>query len=923
MILVERHIELHILKRMLDDCTLTGRKVALIAGPGGVGKTTLLTGFSEYAKDMGALVLSASGARSEQTHGLGVLRQIFRSFELSADYRERLEFTLAMQEVESQDPLLSTYAVDELTDVLLAAAEGRPLVLALDDMQYADSASLQTLLLMLRRFASRPVIAVFAEWRISNSTRPGALSECIKQPYCRYLNLSPFSLDGVIDRLRQQGLGEARARRIAPSFLAATGGSPLLLQALCQDRLSGPAAPDSEDADGVLADDAEIGVSVGAHFQVAIEACLHRWDPQLLEVARGLAALGGPASAAVLVRLLGGERRTVAETLSALTDTGLLRSGWFCHAAVPAAALSGLDGDTLAALYGRTALLLHQDGAVPSKVAERLVAAGGTPQQWSVGVLREAARQAMREGEPGRAAEFLEAAHGACGDARERAEILEALARVLWLVKPSAVTSLLVPLRSALDDGSLSGRGILLLSSSLAWQGGAEDAAAVLGHVDARQYECDLIGTAELMLVRQWLRWVSPLKPPLTGKGRADGAAWVGGSGGDEADDCESWSDLVKSAEQVLQSCRLADALPVVVLSALLTLAYDNRLDDAQRWCAMLKPEAEAHRAEAWVALLAVVESLVALRRGHLVDAERHARRALTVLPPHNWGAAVGLPLSCLVHATTAMGRTGEAEVLIKEALPEAHQNAFWLHFLHARGRFYVAINRPYAALGDLQECGSLLANSHLDCPSFLPWRSDLAEAWLLLQDPVSARAALEEQLMLACVEDARVHGRSLRIMAATLDLPDRAATLRDAVAALFKSGDQLELAIALADASDVELECGRFSEFRISALQAKRMAQFCGAEPLYWRLRKADAPEKRDDAPGNRRNPPGFTALSEAERKVAALAAQGRSNRDISRTLFITVSTVEQHLTKVYRKLRVSSRSSLPAELYLVGSPE
>ncbi|MEU9111309.1 LuxR family transcriptional regulator [Streptomyces sp. NPDC048483] len=915
MILVERHTELQILKRMLDECMLTGRKVALIAGPGGVGKTTLLTGFSGYAKAVGALVLSASGARSEQTHGLGVLRQIFRSFELGAEEKERLEFTLASQEVECRDSLLSTCAMDELTDILLEAADGRPLVLALDDMQYADSASLQALLLMLRRLASRPVIAVFAEWRISNSKRPGVLFECIKQPYFYYLNLGPLSLGGVTDWLRQQRLGEARAERLAPSFLAATGGNPLLLQALCQDHFPGCAEPDSEDVEWVPAED---GVSVGAHFQVAIEACLHRWDPQLLEVARGLAALGGPASAAVLVRLLGSERRTVVETLSALTDTGLLRSGWFCHSAVQAAALSGLDGDTLAALYERTALLLHHDGAVPSKVAERLVAAGGTPQKWSVGVLRDAARQAMREGDPSRAAEFLEVARGACSDAQERAEVLGALARVLWLVKPSAVTSLLVPLRSALEDGSLGDRGIVMLSSSLAWQGEAEEAAMVLERMDTQQYEFDLIGTAELKLVRQWLRWVSPLK----GKGRAEGIAWAD-CAGEEAVEGESWSDLVKSAEQVLQSCRLADALPVAVLSALLTLAYDNRLDDAQRWCAMLRPEAEAHRAVAWVALLAAVEGMVALRRGDLVDAERHTRRALTVMPPHNWGAAVGLPLSCLVYATTAMGKTSEAEVIIKEALPEAHQNAFWLHFLHARGRFYIAINRPYAALADLQECGTLLVNSHLDCPNFIPWRSDLAEAWLLLQDPLSARAALEEQLLLANIEDKRVHGCSLRIMAATLDLPDRASMLRDAVTVLFKSGDQLELAIALADVSDVELEYGRFAEFRLSAHQAKQMAKLCGAEPLYWRLQITGDPEKQDDAPKTQKNTPGFTVLSEAERKVAALAAQGRSNREISRTLFITVSTVEQHLTKVYRKLRVSSRFGLPAELYLVGSAD
>ncbi|MFD0428400.1 helix-turn-helix transcriptional regulator [Streptomyces zhihengii] len=60
----------------------------------------------------------------------------------------------------------------------------------------------------------------------------------------------------------------------------------------------------------------------------------------------------------------------------------------------------------------------------------------------------------------------------------------------------------------------------------------------------------------------------------------------------------------------------------------------------------------------------------------------------------------------------------------------------------------------------------------------------------------------------------------------------------------------------------------------------------------------------------------PAIVDLSDAERRVASLAAQGCTNREIARKLFVTVSTVEQHLTRVYRKLRINSRSDLPASL-------
>ncbi|WP_040734286.1 helix-turn-helix domain-containing protein, partial [Nocardia tenerifensis] len=52
--------------------------------------------------------------------------------------------------------------------------------------------------------------------------------------------------------------------------------------------------------------------------------------------------------------------------------------------------------------------------------------------------------------------------------------------------------------------------------------------------------------------------------------------------------------------------------------------------------------------------------------------------------------------------------------------------------------------------------------------------------------------------------------------------------------------------------------------------------------------------------------------ALSPAERRVAALAARGKRNRDIAAALDITTSTVEQHLTRVYRKLEISRRTEL-----------
>jgi DNA-binding NarL/FixJ family response regulator len=54
---------------------------------------------------------------------------------------------------------------------------------------------------------------------------------------------------------------------------------------------------------------------------------------------------------------------------------------------------------------------------------------------------------------------------------------------------------------------------------------------------------------------------------------------------------------------------------------------------------------------------------------------------------------------------------------------------------------------------------------------------------------------------------------------------------------------------------------------------------------------------------------------LTETEQQVAALAARGRTNKEIAAELYMGVSTVEAHLSRIYRKLGVRSRTELGAQ--------
>jgi DNA-binding NarL/FixJ family response regulator len=99
-----------------------------------------------------------------------------------------------------------------------------------------------------------------------------------------------------------------------------------------------------------------------------------------------------------------------------------------------------------------------------------------------------------------------------------------------------------------------------------------------------------------------------------------------------------------------------------------------------------------------------------------------------------------------------------------------------------------------------------------------------------------------------------------------------------------------------------------------MTARQARKRAAAVGAESLCANLMSAEdaepAAQHRPDADRD------VAVLSDAEWRVACLAALGHTNTEISRKLFITVSTVEQHLTRVYRKLKVASRGDLPTVL-------
>jgi DNA-binding CsgD family transcriptional regulator len=132
---------------------------------------------------------------------------------------------------------------------------------------------------------------------------------------------------------------------------------------------------------------------------------------------------------------------------------------------------------------------------------------------------------------------------------------------------------------------------------------------------------------------------------------------------------------------------------------------------------------------------------------------------------------------------------------------------------------------------------------------------------------------------------------------------------LREAVAVLEQSPARLELARALAALGGALRRTRDPTGAREPLRRALELAAACGADGLVEEVRAelhATGLRPRTTALG------GVGSLTASERRVADLAAAGRSNREIAQTLYVTPKTVEVHLSSAYRKLGISSRHGL-----------
>jgi DNA-binding CsgD family transcriptional regulator len=300
--------------------------------------------------------------------------------------------------------------------------------------------------------------------------------------------------------------------------------------------------------------------------------------------------------------------------------------------------------------------------------------------------------------------------------------------------------------------------------------------------------------------------------------------------------------------------------------------------------------------------------ALFARARGALASARADAELGLEASEPSNF--ARRRLYATLVHCLIEDGALDEADRLLAGArltgaIPDA---AFADDVLAARGRLRLLSGDPAGALEDLRLVErrervwgprALLAPHH--------WAADLALTLAAAGERAEALSLADETVAVARELGAPgALGVALRTAGV---LRDDVARLREAVDCLSASEARLELARGWFELGSA---LGR-KDGREHLRDARALAAECGAGALV-----ALAEQRLGEGGGRlpRLQVSGVQALTAQERRIAELAAQDMTNRQIAQELYLTEKTVETHLSNAYRKLSIKSRRQLAPKL-------
>jgi DNA-binding CsgD family transcriptional regulator len=922
-----------------------------ITGEPGIGKTRLLAQLRGEAEAAGHLVLAGSAAEFERELPFAVFVDALDAYLASIDCsRLSLRGVGDLGELATVFPALSEQAEPDpatlserhrahraISGLLSGLGATRGLVLALDDLHWADAASLELLLALCRRLPQGPVLIAVA-YRPQDAVAALDHALAAQEPSGTTTLLRPGPLGG--EQAAELIPAELPDRLRAP-LLEAAAGNPFYLEQLA--RSPAPLTGATPGREEVL----EGGFTVPAAIAASLAEELGGLDDESMRLLDGAAVAGEPFRLRLAAEIAEVDHDRALDLIDAAIGAGLVHAAQtpgyfgFRHPLLRRAVYAGSgDGWRLAA-HARAATALARQGADPPSRAHHVAASAAPGDAEAITLLRDAAARTVAQA-PVSAASWLHAALALVpdSDSASRHELLADLSRALMAGGQLEQAQETMDEAISLSAGEVDARLLIDLAEIDQWQGRVGAAIARLERVGLES-ETPVAVRAQLELRLLYLyRWNGDIELALAHGQLALAAAeedddhavlaGVRAAFAEVASNVDIPSAIVQYEAAVELFERLSDAELLPALDGFYSLGwaaihlerYEAALAHFERGLAI------ARRAGS-VRHLTTMRSEPAealIRMGRAADAIAVADDGVEAARLHPSPRYLWWSLWMLSATLVRAGEQGRGESVFEEAeqvqarMPAQPLTEIWMGYQRA-AMLSAAGEHSRALIALYESCGG-------EELAFVPI-PDRQSAWEILTSAAIAAEDLDRAREVVSGAEEIAGGYGLA------NLEGVAARCRALVCEA--EGDQAgaveaagrAVAAAQACGAGLDAERARIIVGRALAAEGKRTeaaAVLATAEENLARLgaeghraeaaremRRLGRRTRRRPAPADAETPSGELAeLSARELEVAGLVAEQLTNREVAERLFLSEKTVESHLRNVFAKLGVSSRMAV-----------
>ena len=905
--------------------------VMVIEGGAGLGKTSLLEAACAIARREKRSVLRARGSDLERDFAFGIARQLFerRCADAPADERAALLAGPARpvgalflcDDSSSAEPDAGFAVLHGLYWLTVNLADHAPLLLAVDDVHWADEASLRWLAYLAPRLDG-PSVSLVAALRPDEDASRSPPMVAVRAAAAATIRPSLLSRQAVGVVVRN-ALGSRADDDVGELAHRATGGNPFYLHELL--RVLERAA----DCSGLRALDDLAGLGGIDGVAVQMRARLQSLHPAALGLAQSLAILGDGCDlrhAAAVAGIAMDEATSLATDLVRLAVLGGDMPPRFIHPIVRHAVAQTLSSAEQDAAHRAAARVLHAERAPPGQVAAHLGPLRGAGDQWVVERLRAAARAAIAEGAPAAAADLLERALAEPPGSGIRVDVLGEAARAQQLAgREGACRRLEEALAITADRvrrAQLASELAQAHAALFRWTDAVEVLEGALADAPAAatvQLESELVavGLQDARTAPRALRVLERLSrrrlsgPPAAAVAMAQGmVAILTGRPADEA--ARPLRTALSSVDTAVESWDMRAAL----LWSLLTAEHFGAVETA---LVPLREEADRSGSSRGLVAMYSTAALLKLKLGDLAEADAAARIALRVVQEGDFARGLAFAATVLAEVAVAAGQLDEAHALL-DLLPHDDLPAGVGSVLipAARGRLRLAQGRAQEALREFEVCMALwqpqVWGMQMSDAGYVHARTGASQALLVLGDVRRARELAEAEL----ADTRRFGGRraigiAMRAAGLAWGGAQGLEMLAESANVLGESPALLERAASLVEWGAALRRAGQRAAARRVLTRGLDGAARCGARPLAARAREelhvAGARPRRDWSVG-------VEALTPSELRIVRLARDGRTNREIAHELYVSIKTVEGHLARAYGKLGIAKREGLDRAL-------